>query len=425
MKNLRAVLLCVMVIGAAGFVRAAEDAGLPGEYLNYTGHRALGMGRAYTALAEGPDAICWNPAGLGYLRPNTISMTHTRTMEAFNLDSVFYGQPLFNYGALAMGYIRQDSGNLTLTDELNRSMGKFSDVQQTAVLGYGVTAISQRPPKKLIHSLAVGGSFKYSHQNLYNASAGGWGLDAGVLAKLRYNLSAGVRVQNLVQPELKYETASDKFPRSVIFGLAASLLQGRFVAALDVGRTLGATQRMKFNLGAEGIMWKVVKLRAGYDVGNSESIFGFGYAFGRGEASYASNVADAGLTQNLGVSYEFGGFPVAISADPEVFSPVGLRKATTFIVRVTAATRIYGWALYIRDQDGNIARTFRGSGAPPGEILWNGSTQAGSMVAAGNYAYTLEVSNSDGKKETTPPQVVRIVYGTPIDRIYDSMDTEQ
>ena len=41
------------------------------------------------------------------------------------------------------------------------------------------------------------------------------------------------------------------------------------------------------------------------------------------------------------------------------------------------------------------------------------------MVAASNYIYTMEVTNADGNKETTPPQIVRVVYGTPMDRLYE------
>ncbi|MFA6434731.1 MAG: hypothetical protein WCW52_08545 [Elusimicrobiales bacterium] len=408
---------------AAGFARAAMDAGLPGEYLNYTGYRALGMGRAYTALSEGPEAVSWNPAGLGYLRPNTISMTHMRTMEAFNLDSVFYAQPVFKKGAFGAGYIRQDSGNLTLTDDLNRGMGRYSDLQQTVMLGYGLQILSRNPAKKFLHRLAVGSSVKYSDQTLYNTSAGGWGLDIGALARFKYGLSAGLRVQNLVAPALKYETAVDKFTRSVILGLAASLWNGQLVLSADAGQALGADQNVRLNLGGEGTLWKVLKLRAGYDLRNSEAIFGFGYLFGRSEAAYSSDVTEAGVSQNIGFSYAFGGFPVTISANPEVFSPVGLRKSATFIIKTDAAARIYGWTLYIKDQDGEVARSFRGSGPPPGELVWDGSTQTGSMVAASNYLYTMEVTNAEGKKETTPPQVIRVVYGTPMDRMYEPTET--
>src|SRR3989339_575970 len=91
------VLFIPMFLQSAAFA-STPDAGLPGAYLNYIGGtRANAMGRAYVGIAEGADAPAWNPAGLGFLRPNTFSLSHARTVEQASLDNIMYAQPFFKW----------------------------------------------------------------------------------------------------------------------------------------------------------------------------------------------------------------------------------------------------------------------------------------------------------------------------------------
>lgn len=397
---------------------ASQDAGLPGEYLNFAGGtRAGAMGRAFVAVADGADAVIWNPAGLGYLRPNTFSLTHVGTVEQSSLDTLLYAQPLFHWGGFGLGYVRMDSGSLPLTDELNRKMGSFSDLQQSFLLSYGMPVYSAHSSKKLFQEVSAGATFKFSKQDLYDISASGWGMDFGALAKFRHNISAGIKLQNAVAPKLQYETASDTFPRILTVGGAVSLLKNQLTLASDLQKAIGVEQGLRWSLGAEGVLWNFIKLRGGFDLKNKEFTFGLGYVFGRHEIDYSASTNDTGLSHNLGLIYSYGGFPVTIQASPEAFSPVGLKKSTTFTIGVKNPQQIFGWTVEIKNQDGAVVRSFRGSGTPPPELAWDGSTQKGLMVAAGNYTYTLQVTDAGGRKETTPLQVVRVEYGTPLDML--------
>ena len=46
-----------------------------------------------------------------------------------------------------------------------------------------------------------------------------------------------------------------------------------------------------------------------------------------------------------------------------------------------------------------------------------GMKQDGIMLGAGAYSYTLTLTDVDGRKETTPPQIIHLSYGTPQDAI--------
>ena len=50
------------------------------------GARAIGMGRAYSALSEGADSLFWNPAGLAQSDSAEVLLNHQPLVEFMNLD---------------------------------------------------------------------------------------------------------------------------------------------------------------------------------------------------------------------------------------------------------------------------------------------------------------------------------------------------
>lgn len=394
---------------AAGAAGAAPEAGLPGAYLNHAGGAAVtGMGRAYVGVADGIDAVAWNPAGLAMLRPHTLGLLHTQTAENAFLDYIGYAQPLYRLGGVGLGYIRLDSGPLPETDEFNREVGRFSDVQQTVMAGYGFNATRR---------LAFGGAFKFSRQSLSGNSASGWGADLGLLAQLPRRMRLGARIQNLAAPKFQYETASDQFPRIFTLGLAARLASDKLLLTWDVDKALDAPQGVQWRLGAEGTFFHVAKLRAGFDFQQKEFSFGLGYQWGRAGLDYSAGSGGAGPSHRLGATYAFGGYAVTMQAKPAAFSPVGLVKKTTLEIQVNHSRPVYNWNLQIKNQANDVVHTIRGSGAPPAQLAWDGRTPYGGVVQPGNYLCIVSVTDVDGRTETTPPQTVRVEYGTPLETL--------
>ncbi|HAM36899.1 MAG TPA: hypothetical protein DEB40_09640 [Elusimicrobia bacterium] len=408
MKKLMSCAVMLMLAPAAG-AYGAQTAGLPGAYLDFVGGpRLSGMGRAYVGLAEGADAVSWNPGGLGFLRPNVVGFMHTQTEEQARLDYVGYAQPIYRWGALGLAYTRLDSGALPQTDEFNRTVGQFRDLQQAFMAGYGL-AVHPR--------LSLGGTFKFAQQSLSGASAKGWGMDLGALAKLQDHYQAGVRVRNLISPRLSYDSGVDSFSRVVTLGLAGKWLQERLAVTADVERGADSSGDVNWRLGAEGTLWRVVKLRAGFDFAMKEFSVGVGYQWGRSSVGAAIGSNQYGFAQKVGMDYAFGGYDLILSAAPEVFSPMGLTKRTIFAIKLNHSTPIDAWVFEIRNQHNDVVYKVMGSGRPPTELTWDGRTSYGMVVAPGAYGATLNVTDKNGRTEITPVQTVRVQYGTPLDEL--------
>lgn len=410
-------IILALLIGAAPGVQAAGDAGLPGAYLNHTGgSQVTGMGRAFVGFAEGTDAIAWNASGLGLLRSNTVNLMHSQTVQQATLDSFAYAQPIYRYGGIGVNYIRLDSGSIPQTDELNRQVGDFSDVQDTLMVGYGITPYQPTKPRGIVRKFSLGGAIKYSRQSIAGLSVSGWGADIGGLAHLKHGFSAGMRIQNIIAPEFAYETASDTFPRLMTIGFAQRFFNEKLVGTTDFEKG-DSGQKFKVRSGLESTLWRMVKLRGGFDLIEKEFSFGLGYLYGPYQINYTSKSNEAGHGHFFGLSYSFGGFPVSIQATPDTFSPVGLKKNTTLGIQVNHSKKIFGWEVQIRDQARDLVRVMRGSGSPPASLIWDGTNGLGVMVSGGLYTYSLTVIDEDGKKETTPQQVIKVEYGTPLDTL--------
>ncbi len=82
----------------------------------------------------------------------------------------------------------------------------------------------------------------------------------------------------------------------------------------------------------------------------------------------------------------------------EALTSLSARSTTFQITPVTRMPRPKTWRLLIRDSNGNIAKTFTGSGLPITEVRWDWHTDSGDLVRPGLYNYHLEWIGPD---ETT------------------------
>src|SRR5947208_15617240 len=97
MKRLSLLLLASSTLWAAGLQRP-----------NVGGARAVGMGGAYTAVADDPSAVWYNPAGTAFYGDNVVVLG----AELVLLDRAYQpsaGSPLATMGSPTNQYIHENT----------------------------------------------------------------------------------------------------------------------------------------------------------------------------------------------------------------------------------------------------------------------------------------------------------------------------
>jgi hypothetical protein len=131
------------------------------------------------------------------------------------------------------------------------------------------------------------------------------------------------------------------------------------------------------------------------------------------QLDYGLSDHELGVTHKIGMSYRFGGFFASSKADPPVFSPLGEKAVTKFVLEAHAKSRIEKWSLDIVDKQEQVVRRFSGRAEPPSHVMWDGKDESGVALPDGAYTYRLVVVDSEGRAIADHERVVEIATGGP------------
>nr|HPI04205.1 UPF0164 family protein [Candidatus Goldiibacteriota bacterium] len=101
---MKKLLLVISILTAFSAVSLAKgDYGTPGEFLNWgAGARSLGMGKAFTGLADDASAVYYNPAGLAQQNPYQLSLMHVILYEDTMYDFAAATVPFSGVGTFGL-----------------------------------------------------------------------------------------------------------------------------------------------------------------------------------------------------------------------------------------------------------------------------------------------------------------------------------
>jgi hypothetical protein len=377
------------------------DGGAPGEFLNYAiAPRSLGMGKAFTALADDVQACYFNPAGLYQLNAQEVLMAHSYLYGA-RLEYVGWALPTRSAGTFGVSLLNFGSEGIDARTPENLRQGSYFFMENAFIAAYAYNPWQ---------SLGFGGSLKLVSKNLAVYSGVGLGADLSALVTLPRPFSFGLVLQNLIQPSLTLLDSAERYPRNLRAGAAVRLVGDRVRLDADIVVTDFVSNSRRSFAPHGGIEFEVLPdvliSRVGLD--ENEVSFGLGVhqhwgkmALGADYAFLLHHQSDYTLapTHKVGVFLTFAGYRVWIDAQPAVFRPTPEDKQNVLWMDVRLMTRasIKRWQVLVKNRYGEVVRTFAGWDSPPLRMTWDGLDDVGRLVADGHYYYDIVVIDVRGR----------------------------
>jgi hypothetical protein len=269
------------------------------------GPRAISMGGAFTAVANDPAALYWNPGGVSRLDRNEVLLEHTNYLVGTS----------YNFFAAVVALDEDNAIGVSVT---NLAYGSSEVTTVSQPDGTGETwdandwAIGISYARNLTDRFSIGGTAKMVIQQIWRESATGYALDAGLLYITPFNdLKIGMEIANFgsdmhmtgqdlyithnPDPSVagdnskipaEYYTGSYPLPLLFRIGLAMDVIKtsdNRLTLAIDALHPSDNVQTM--NVGGEYSFNEFISLRFGY-----KSLFVPG--------------SEEGLTLGIGLNYD-------------------------------------------------------------------------------------------------------------------------
>ncbi len=273
--------ITLLIIGSHSFAQDLSDgAGTAGAaFLKIEpGSRPVGMGGAFTGLANDINTIFWNPAGLTTIQTRELTAMQHFWVADISSQSIGYAQRVNKvvWGASLVGSFT----------EIPRRTSPSETPDSTVTVGGFATGLSLAYP--LGTSTSIGGTAKFISQQLDIQNIYGASVDFGLITHLLENrLGLGLTVQNagvFFEDSERDESLSSEYPPLALrAGFAYRLLkdvkiegeegmqqQDLWAFLADVHLPL-IDANPSFHFGIERWFYDIVAARVGYRLGLNEN----------------------------------------------------------------------------------------------------------------------------------------------------------
>jgi len=231
--------------------------------------RQVGMGEAFTGLADDVNLMRYNIGGLANIRRRSLAVNFHPWIQDTQQGSIVFASP-YPFGTVGFEFAYFNEGKIIELDEDFEPTGgsSYSDDVMFSIGQSGRLPI-------LKNYLSYGGAIKYVRQNLVGIASTALALDLGLHLNFR-NLfygtdwSMGATIQNISISRFKFDKGESLFPETYRAGLAVShglSYEGK-EDALHFNFAADAAwlndQKPRYYAGGEIIIGHVFAMRGGY-----------------------------------------------------------------------------------------------------------------------------------------------------------------
>ncbi len=333
---MRKIYLIIVLLISGQWLFAQSKAGTSAapELTIPVGARYTAMAGASGVLAEGVEAITWNPGGVDWIIGNGQAMfSHRRYIADIGINYLaLVGK--FGFGSVGLSLRTFDFGDIPITTE-------FQPDGTGEVISPNFFVASLTYSKRLSDRVSVGVNFNLVNESFGRVSATGFAFDAGIQYRNMLNisgLSLGVVVKN-IGPTMKYggsglwvravvpgsergvtfykvEAASFPMPTSFEIGLGYNYTIGEVnnlsLTGLYQANNFYAIDAYKF--GFEYSFKNIFFLRAGYNYSKSGELTSIWHHYTLGAGVNTESLI------GLKVSFDYAYVPVTYFSANHVFN---------------------------------------------------------------------------------------------------------
>jgi hypothetical protein len=236
------------------------------------GPRACAMGEAYTAVADDPSAVYWNPAGITQISSLDFMFSQNFWLLDMSMQH-FSGVLPTHMGNVGVGLCYSSSGEIP----------QIEDFLKTGTYTAYDAALNLCFARQIVKAVSIGINAKYILSQIEKVNTSTFAMDLGLLYDVAGlpGLHMGLNLQN-IGPGLKFISQTDPLPLCMRLGTAYRRENLTVAAALNKY----VEGENDIGLGAEYVLMKILALRIGYNTRNSLS-GGFGLEFTKLDLDYA------------------------------------------------------------------------------------------------------------------------------------------
>jgi hypothetical protein len=154
------------------------------------GSRAVGMGSAYSTLAEDATAMYWNPAGISRVFGYEALFSYTRWIADITFNYAGFVVPLGNTGTIGIS-----ATFLSMADMERTTINQPDGTGET--FSAGDLAVGLSYARNLTDRFSIGFTAKYIEEKIYHSKATAFAIDVGTIFDTQFQgLKIGMSISN-------------------------------------------------------------------------------------------------------------------------------------------------------------------------------------------------------------------------------------